>query len=565
MGATQRDYAKNQRILQTVKGAWADAEKRLSWSANIKPNTAPDQCSSTLNPPDCDERMWGVQWGTVWDTIAYTVTGDFGDWIDSPMGLNGDGIDNEMSVSHLTNCGIGSCYLHEFEQLHVDGNKSLVYSMVNYSLKSENTTFQAPGRVAYVFDPTVRQHAASGTGIHDAWRNLKPQPAIRNVTLGPDNDWTYEFRVQGPKQGVYDGGLEGLVTLTNAAGVGAGDDVQTVLERRDPNGEGAGEVEGCGAAGSNWQEINRYFSQGVGYNPAGQAVHGNMLTPGKYRICLVGTVTSGEAGLAHLDITFSHETAWADPGQMAYNVSNMRFFSDLAEHMQPGQLVKVSAQDVLNGRVDLDRFTSVVIADDPWPFVADGSHHDTDPRIAAWTQALSGYVNGGGNLVLTDGALRAMGRMGIVAPAKIATHPEYAGYVSFSRDGGDTSTYRDPLARKVNQPGAAEGPGHRHQTYEPVPIGFAIQDAAGNDLDTSPTWTVDQAAWEVAGGRTAGTTGDGLTSLGEVALGKGVVRIIGALLPMPSEAYYHPYGLFNYSLTYTGYQLLNNALHWERP
>ncbi len=30
MGASERDYAKDQRILQTVKGAWADAEQRLA-------------------------------------------------------------------------------------------------------------------------------------------------------------------------------------------------------------------------------------------------------------------------------------------------------------------------------------------------------------------------------------------------------------------------------------------------------------------------------------------------------------------------------------------------------
>lgn len=31
---------------------------------------------------------------------------------------------------------------------------------------------------------------------------------------------------------------------------------------------------------------------------------------------------------------------------------------------------------------------------------------------------------------------------------------------------------------------------------------------------------------------------------------------------MPTEAYYHPFGLSNYALTYTGYQLLDNALEW---
>jgi hypothetical protein len=41
--------------------------------------------------------------------------------------------------------------------------------------------------------------------------------------------------------------------------------------------------------------------------------------------------------------------------------------------------------------------------------------------------------------------------------------------------------------------------------------------------------------------------------------------VIGALLPMPSDRAYHPFGLANYALTYSGYQVLQNALQWERP
>jgi hypothetical protein len=44
-----------------------------------------------------------------------------------------------------------------------------------------------------------------------------------------------------------------------------------------------------------------------------------------------------------------------------------------------------------------------------------------------------------------------------------------------------------------------------------------------------------------------------------------VIRIAGALLPDPSEANYHPYGLSSYALTYTGYQLVENLLAYRRP
>ena len=51
LGAGEHDYAKNQRILQTVKGAWADAEQRLAWSPLIKPNTRAEGRPAPLRRP----------------------------------------------------------------------------------------------------------------------------------------------------------------------------------------------------------------------------------------------------------------------------------------------------------------------------------------------------------------------------------------------------------------------------------------------------------------------------------------------------------------------------------
>jgi hypothetical protein len=188
----------------------------------------------------------------------------------------------------------------------------------------------------------------------------------------------------------------------------------------------------------------------------------------------------------------------------------------------------------------------------------------TAADVQAWGSRLRGFVERGGNLVLTDGAIRNLAHMGVVPRSALNTFSVYAGYVGFTRD-GETDTYDDPLAANVNQPGAAEGDGHRHQTYEPVPIGYAIQNEDGADFNSSPVWAVDQTAWENAGGRTVGTTTPDQVTLGELKLGRGTIRIIGALLPMPTEQYYHPFGLANYALTYTGYQVLQNTLQWTRP
>jgi hypothetical protein len=695
LGAGEQDYAKNQRVLQTVKGAWADAESRLAWSPLIKPNTAAKD----------DQRLYGVQWGTVWDTIAYTTTGSFGDWINSPLGLDGDGIDNEMSLSHLSNCGTGSCYIVDAEQLHVDGNKSLVYSMINFTLLPEDTTFHVPGSVAYVHSPKVLVNDGSviqpppGAG-------LPPQAPILDASLDAANGFMFEFAVKGFSDGVYNGGVEGKVTSQNVGGVGQTATTEIILERYRSGEEDPGPATACGGVGDAWEEINRYFDQADTYQQAGAAVHGNMPLPGRYRICLTGeleTQLTAAGGSADLDITFSGEQVWEDPGQLPYSATNMAFFDDLAGAMRPGQLVKVTADDVLAGRVNLDRFASVVVADDALPgyteairtgpaqgsttfpdvatktaltapcayqpdlvdagipptcaadfeFDVDGNFNNqqmtirlsaenaldydlyierqsrisgewssagkaatgaaseettmlrplpghyrvrvvnwaagapadalevsfsnvyvgpppeassrTDAERDAWGAALRGYAERGGNLVLTDGAARALAWMGIIGRGFVNDFSVYAGYISFTRDGA-TDTYGDPLAQNVNQPGAAEGPGFRHQTYEPVPIGYAITAPDDDtDLNSAPVWGVDQIEWERLGGRTAGTTTADQVTLGEMTLGSGVVRVVGALLPMPTEQFYHPFGLANYAVTYSGYQVLQNALQWERP
>jgi hypothetical protein len=189
----------------------------------------------------------------------------------------------------------------------------------------------------------------------------------------------------------------------------------------------------------------------------------------------------------------------------------------------------------------------------------------TDAERDAWGAVLRGYAERGGNLVLTDGAVRNLSYMDVIGRGFVNDFSVYAGYISFTRD-GVTESYGDPLAHNVNQPGAAEGPGFRHQTYEPVPIGYAVTaEDDDTDLNTSPVWGVDQIEWERLGGRTAGTTTADQVTLGELPLGSGVVRVVGALLPMPTEQFYHPFGLANYAVTYSGYQVLQNVLQWERP
>jgi hypothetical protein len=197
---------------------------------------------------------------------------------------------------------------------------------------------------------------------------------------------------------------------------------------------------------------------------------------------------------------------------------------------------------------------------------------------------LSDWVRGGGNLVLTDGALRALSELVDVPRSQVGQTTAYTGQVTFRRCldyaaddtcTRDVRTLDDSLARDVNQPGSRCNTGMRRQVFEPTPLGFAVQDGSGADASAARQWDVDALTFQDAGGRVAATSVDSGTrdagpvleraTLGEIALGAGTVRIAGALLPQPSTQYDHPLGLEPYALTYTGYILACNLLEARCP
>ncbi len=687
LGGNQRAFDKNQRVLQFVKGAWADAEQRLAWSSLIKPNDEPPSCAFVADPTsqECDptNRIYGVQWGTVWDTIAYTVTGALGDWMDSQIGLDADGIDNEMSLSHLSNCGVGTCYLPDAEQLHVDGNKSLVYAMIHYTLTPEDTTFDYAGRAAYLFNPDRIRDAGGTDRAPTTTEQLPPQDGFDTTIDHTGDTTTYEFEVKGPDQGVHNAGIRAQITWNNLRGVSAGSLNEIAIDRYR-----GGETDPSrgGQPADDWVTVNSYYNQAPTYLQSGAQLDVNEPTPGRYRIRISGVAPSQ----FHASVDFLSRQAWPDPGQVPYDVSNMDFFDDLAPFVaSPDKLTKVPVDAVLNGQVDLSRFDTVVAVDgallpgyvEPQPApdhpqdpvegqvtagvagagvrndatsaylefdvepgqasldavaeattvvdpdlylqrqqddgtwsgnVASGESGQTQRETLTYAnpqpghyrlevhdyagapgpvdvtitfapnepvENTSGYTAAdrdrvaatltdfaaqGGNVVLTDDALRGLAWMGIVPDDAVTEQAVYAGNVQFTDDGGDTATYDDPLAADVDQPGAAEGPGHRHQVAEPVPTGYAIMNAQGGDFNSHPEWSVDRTAFEDAGGRVVGQLGQDV-SLGEVPVGDGVVRVLGSLLPTPTEAFDHPYGLASYGVTYTGYAVLRNLMDWTNP
>ena len=215
---------------------------------------------------------------------------------------------------------------------------------------------------------------------------------------------------------------------------------------------------------------------------------------------------------------------------------------------------------------------------------AGGTGAYTTAEKDQWIAKLRDWVRGGGNLVLTDSALRALPEFADVPASQVGQTTVYTGQVTFRRCVDyaaddtctrDERTLDDPLARDVNQPGSRFNTGMRRQVFEPTPLGFAIQDGSGADASSARQWDVDAQTFQDAGGRVAATSVDSGTrdagpvleraTLGELALGSGTVRIAGALLPQPSTQHDHPLGLEPYALTYTGYILACNLLDAQCP
>jgi hypothetical protein len=203
------------------------------------------------------------------------------------------------------------------------------------------------------------------------------------------------------------------------------------------------------------------------------------------------------------------------------------------------------------------------------PFDSPGDARFTEAQKEAWMASLRSWVEGGGNLVLTDGALRALPELTAIPASAVRKQTVYVGQVSFGTS-SSVNTLADALNKDVNQRGARFNTGMRRQTYEPTPLGYAIQNAGGDDASYARQYDVDKAAFQAAGGRIAATSVNSdpdnaapvytRVAIGELKLGAGTIRIVGAVLPQPSQAYDHQLGIEPYAVTYTGYILVRNLV-----
>ncbi|MGH2808319.1 MAG: M14 family zinc carboxypeptidase [Actinomycetota bacterium] len=220
-----------------------------------------------------------------------------------------------------------------------------------------------------------------------------------------------------------------------------------------------------------------------------------------------------------------------------YRVTRMRYFRDVAR-LTPDGLRAVGPRRIARG--GLHGLRTLVIADGPFGGAFKGRPKAT--RRAART--LETFVRRGGNLVLTDKAIKLLVPMGIVGPKAVKRRFYNAGHINID-------DFSDAYTRDVHTTAS--------QTYYEVPLGFSI------DEDASPHWIVLQRPWRKAGGKkVAHIEEDNHVGVGRMKLGRGTIGIFGAVLPQPTEKFDHFYGLANYALSVAGGQILNNMVTFRR-
>jgi Zinc carboxypeptidase len=216
-----------------------------------------------------------------------------------------------------------------------------------------------------------------------------------------------------------------------------------------------------------------------------------------------------------------------------YTSTRMKYFEHLsARATRP--LRKVWSNQVYG--TGLDGLDTFVIADRPFPRTRSGRK----PVAARMGRALRTFVEEGGNLVLTDRAMRLLARLDVVPKSEVSRQLYNAGHLNIT-------DFEDAYTSDVHHTAS--------QTYYEVPLGFDPNE------NVSPHWTVARSAWEEAGGVSiAHIEDEARIGLGRIEIGDGTIGIFGAVLPPATEELDHLFGLADYAVTVAGGQILKNMI-----
>lgn len=232
------------------------------------------------------------------------------------------------------------------------------------------------------------------------------------------------------------------------------------------------------------------------------------------------------------------DDAW-DTLHNVYTASSVDYLRDMGRYVRdddrPGVFDELRASEI--GAAALQRYDQLIVA---------GSAFET--LEAAQLASIGDWVRGGGTLVLTDQSMQLLEALGVVKGGSVRTLARYVGHT-------EVVDYSHPLAKDLL--------GYSRQTYDPVSLGIP--------QGSAPVWVVETSEVSAAGTvvgvvpeGSGGVRGSRNANLGEMFLGQGRIRFLGALLPDPTVEHYTPYGVGSYGVTYAGNQFFINLLGFNQ-
>ena len=226
--------------------------------------------------------------------------------------------------------------------------------------------------------------------------------------------------------------------------------------------------------------------------------------------------------------------AWNGDGfdQRYYNVNPMRFFEDLSHELVDGSLVGVDTDDVADGA--LEGYDQLVVS------------HDVGTDDTDYIAAVESFVDGGGDLVLTDTGVHLLAELDAIE-----------GIDQFDID--DVTLQFATLSNTDLEHPLLDGVRDRQQElYKGSEVGYTT----GFD---SPATVVDPGAFGDAGGEVVGQMNGSDVGLGRLTVDGATIDCIGSVLPpAQQENVLHPFGMSDHAVTLMGHTILCNALNFEQ-
>ena len=393
----QHDLAKDTRIRESAKLINRAQYEAAKYDPRIIDNvevSAPQNCGADSPVGTICPQIYAQTWGSVYDTINYTTTGTTGDWFDSNIGLNADGIDNEMSFSHLDK---QIRFDQRDEQLHVAGNKAIIFAHLADIIAPVTGQFDAPGAMGYV--PNKRLTRAETSNQPAPPANTQAQDPVSGTALpspAEEGAAVFAFEVkrtapQGNTPGIFNGGMNVKATGGNLQGVGSGSVKLFVQCQGCDDHVGASD-----ATPDDWVTVAEDYNQSPVYAQSGAIASVNLpdpfytdatgkRVPVRWR-ALVSTSPLGITNLPSLgpvaiDVTFEQDAVTDDgnncqgavcdeaPVLKAYDVANTDFFTDLNQYTPDAadRFKAVDPKAVIAGTATLTGLHTLVLADEFLP------------------------------------------------------------------------------------------------------------------------------------------------------------------------------------------------------